>query len=67
MDLLNQQFGEPLDRVHALANLGALEVVPAVQAGAQHKVPAEQGAGALENAEDLALGLVLDRKLGHGG
>src|SRR6185436_18735321 len=38
-----------------LADLRALEVVAAVQAGAQHEMPLQQGAGARENFENLRL------------
>ena len=51
----NQQLGETLDGIHALADLGALEIVAAVQAGAQDKVPLQQGAGPGEDVENFRL------------
>lgn len=60
----DEQFGESLHGIHALANLGALEVVAAVQAGSEHKMPLQQGAGAREDIEDFLLALVHAGTLG---
>ncbi len=51
----DKQLGEAFHGVHALAHLGALEVVAAVQAGAEHEMTLEQSPGVLENAENLLL------------
>ena len=40
------------DGVEPLADLGALEIVAAVQAGTQHEVPLEEGPGAGEDVEN---------------
>lgn len=54
-DFGDQQLGETLDGIHALADLGALKIVAAVQSRAEHEMPFEQSAGAAENIEDLLL------------
>jgi len=61
--LLFEQRAEPLHRRHVLADLRALEEMPAVQAGAQDKVPLQQRLGAHENVGDLLLNRVHAKKL----
>ena len=60
-ELGQQELGEALDGVHALAHLRALEEMAAVQAGAQDEVALEKGFRAFEDIENL----LLDRV--HGG
>ncbi len=63
-ELGEQQFGEAGDGAHVLADLRALEIVPAVQAGTEHEVATQKSARAGENIEDLLLGSVhVARKL----
>jgi hypothetical protein len=52
---LLQQAAEALDGRHVLADLGALEEMPAVQAGAENEVPLEQCLRADENIGDFLL------------
>jgi hydroxyacylglutathione hydrolase len=47
--------------------LGALEVVPAMQAGAQHKVSLQQGARPRENVDDLLLAGIHAATVGDAG
>ncbi len=54
----DEQFGQAGDGAHVLADLRALEEVAAVQAGAEHEVPFEEGAGAFEDGEDFLLLLI---------
>ena len=51
-----EQLRQSRDGGHVLAHLRALEVVAAVQTGAEHKMAAQQRAGARENIEYLGLG-----------
>ena len=60
-ELGQQELGEALDGVHALAHLRALEEMAAVQAGAQDEVALEKGFRAFEDIKNL----LLDRV--HGG
>lgn len=62
---LEQELGQALHCIHALAHLSALKVVAAVQAGAQHEVPFEQSAGADKNIEDFLLTRVHPGTLWH--
>ncbi len=55
LDLGQQELREALHGRHVLADLGALEVMAAVEAGAEHEVPGEEGAGAGEDVEDFLL------------
>jgi hypothetical protein len=50
-----EQFGEARDGLEILAHLGALEVVGAVEAGAEDEVAFLQGARADEDVEDFLL------------
>ncbi len=50
-ELFQQELREALDLGHMLADLGALEIVGAVQAGAQHEVPLQQRPRAGEDVE----------------
>ena len=53
--LREQQGGQPLDLRHVLADLRALEIVGAVQPGAQHEMPLQQRPRAGEDVDDLLL------------
>jgi len=50
-----EQFGQAADGVHALANLRALEIVAAMQAGTQNEVAGEQRLRVFENIEHFLL------------
>lgn len=55
MDLSKEEFGETGDRVHVLADLGALEVVFAMKARTEDKMPTEKGFRAGEDFQNLCL------------
>src|SRR5262249_23493730 len=57
-ELLLEQCAEPLDRRHILANLRALEKMPAVQPRTEHEMPAKQRLGAHKYVGDLLLNCV---------
>lgn len=50
---LVQQSTEPFDFGHVLADLGALEKMPAVEPRAQHEMPLQERPGARENLQGL--------------
>jgi hypothetical protein len=54
----HEQLRETLDGIHVLADLRALEEMGAVQAGAQDKMPLQQGLGPGENVEYFLLGRI---------
>jgi hypothetical protein len=55
-ELRAEQLDQARDLVHVLADLGALEKVAAVQAGAQDEVAGQEGLRIAENLEDFFLG-----------
>jgi hypothetical protein len=55
-ELRAERLDEASDLVHVLADLGALEEMAAVQAGAEDEVAGQEGLGIAEDLEDFFLG-----------